>query len=224
MLWQLTAGNNMPGFQEVALTNASFAPIFAWFNQRAPKVAPRRKWAMIALRDGLDSNDTVRFPEDKFGEATFENQARLTAIAAAFSERGAREEDPVAAASIGNGAKSFDRDGMNDVGWNVFRGNYGVRLTQLAPTKTSVGWWRVGPLSQWFGRFGRGFEHGSGKDTMGFVVEESMKAATSAQVTVSLRVVWFSNASVAGAQFALQYDAHGGCKTALEVDVGSSGV
>ena len=40
-----------------------------------------------------------------------------------------------------------------------------------------------------------------------------------------LRVVWFSNATASpGARFALQYDSlSGGCKSAFEADVGSSG-
>ena len=83
---------------------------------------------------------------------------------------------------------------------------------------------------------------------MGFVLDESMRAkakdlpkngsasggALSARVrqqedqegvvSYSLRVVWFSNATTPGAQFALQYDSlSGGCKSAFEVDVGSSG-
>ena len=247
LLWQLTAGNNMPSFQEVALTNESFAPLFSWFTKVAPRVAPRQQWAIIALRDGLDSNDTARFPEDQFGKATYKNKARLLNIAAAFAERGAREEDPAAAASIGNGAASFNRRGMNDVGWNVYRDNYGVRLAQLAPRETSVGWWRVGPPTQWYGRFGRGFHHASGRDTMGFVLDESMGAkvkvkglskngsasggALSAgirqqeQVSYALRVVWFSNATSPGARFAIQYDSlSGGCKSAFEADVASSGI
>ena len=71
LLWDLTSGNDMPSFEHTTLANSSFAPLFAWFNRHAPSLhAPPRsqRTALISLRDGLDSNDTARFPEAEFGK------------------------------------------------------------------------------------------------------------------------------------------------------------
>jgi len=81
---------------------------------------PLDTWAggIIALRVGLDSADTERFPEDTFGEASRKNEGRLTAIAAAFAARGAAEGD--AKAATGSAMASRHRDSMNDVGWRIW--------------------------------------------------------------------------------------------------------
>lgn len=190
--------------------------------------------SVLALRDGLDSNDTERFPESDFGPAMISgkvNMDRLTRIAAAFTMRGAAEEDPTAAASLDHHTPpSYKRKGMNDVGWNIWRGNYGAWMTQLAPDETSVGWWRVGSRAQPYGRFARGFEHASGRDVLGFVLDTHLWGGLpleSPPAPISLRVVWFSGSNDAGVndtgRFQLKYDAETGCRTAAHIDVGNTG-
>ena len=157
----------------------------------------------------------------------------MLAIAAAFASRGAALEDPASAAKLGN-AGDYHRKGMNDVGWNIWRGNYGYRLEQLAPSATSVGWWRVGPHSQRFGRFARGFHHASSRDAMSFALATTMLGglplAPAAATPVSLRVIWYGGApngtatNVSFGSFTLRYDSQHGCKTAESVEVKSSGV
>ncbi len=41
----------------------------------------------------------------------------------------------------------------------------------ITPNKTSVGWWRVGSGKSIYGRFARGFENKSGKNTMYFDIK-----------------------------------------------------
>ena len=53
-------------------------------------------------------------------------------------------------------AAGRNRQLMDDVGWNIYPGNYGNGLiTQLKPLETSIGRWRVGPRDQHYGRFVR---------------------------------------------------------------------
>ena len=121
LLWQLTFGNDMPSLSWETLSNASYSPSYAWFNVHAPSVRPpASNWqgAFVALRDGLDANDTERFPEKTFGPAVSHNQERMLAIAANFSARGARQEDPSSATK--NPMQSRERKAMNDVGWGIW--------------------------------------------------------------------------------------------------------
>jgi hypothetical protein len=178
LMWQLTFGNDIPGLSEPSLLNASFEPFYRLFNRYAASVRPpvtADTWpgAIVALRDGLDSSDTSRFPEAVYGTATLQNQDRLLAIAKAHAPFGAAEGDPKAAAS--EPMASRRRTSMNDVGWRIWPGNYGNGLiTQLAPANTSIGWWRVGRKDEPFGRFARGFQRSTGRTAMGFQLDRRL--------------------------------------------------
>eukprot|EP00937_MAST-01D_sp_MAST-1D-sp2_P006900 g6900.t1 len=247
LLWQLTFGVDMPGLSEPNLVNATYAPLYRVFNRYAGSVYKHAAAAdaavgvgtgagmdtsgwvggIVVLRDGLDSADTVRFPEATYGAAQRENQQRLLAIAAdpRFKARGAVELDPVAAAGVA--MKSRHRNAPNDVGWRVHAGNYGNGLlAQLAPANSSVGWWHVGPPDQPYGRFARGFEAASGRGTMAFVLDTRLwgglplPAGGTGPAVLKLRVTYLEQP---GAAFELLYDAASGCKSAHAVGGGSSG-
>jgi hypothetical protein len=191
-----------------------FAESFEYFNKYAGYKDPRdSKGVWCALRDGLDSKDTLRFPEAQFGAIDDEN--RETNIANAFADYGALQEEPNA-----------DRDPffcmlnttkMNDVGYNIWPGNYRMFLYQYDPNGTSQGYWRQGPLDQPYGRFARGFDHESGKDTMYFDIDNGFffDKPHGGEYQVKIRVVYLDKGT---GTWSLRYDAIGDPqKTALSV-------
>ena len=256
LLWQLTFGVDMPGLSEPNLLNASYAPYYRDVFNRYASSIPReeastdpeaagagagaggvvtdetRGWVggIVALRDGLDSADTVRFPEAKYGTADISNEKRLLAIAndPALKARGAVVGDPVAAAS--NADKSRQRNKPNDVGWRIWSGNYGNQMiTQLAPDATSVGWWHVGPKDQPYGRFARGFEAKSGRTQISFVLDKRLwgglplppaLSTALAPAVLKLRIIYLEQEH---AGFEVAYDSHAGCRTVQTVTGGTSG-
>ncbi len=182
------------------------------------------KWVggIIALRDGLDSANTDRFPEATFGTAVVSNQARLLAIARAFKDHGAAEGDPDSA-SQNTAMASRSPKSMNDVGWRVMEGNFGNgAITQNAANTTSVGWWRVGEKTDPYGRYARGFESASGKTAMSFSLDNGLWGGLplSESLDLTLRVVFYDNNN---AGFNVAYDSSAGCKNVSSVTTGTSG-
>ncbi|NNJ70574.1 MAG: hypothetical protein HKP10_04715 [Kiritimatiellales bacterium] len=165
--------------------------------------------AFCALREGLDSSDTVKFPESEFGEASIKNEERYLAICASRSAYGAKMDD-VNGVLAGMMKQRRGQQGLNDSGWEIFRGNYERFLHQIDPDQTSVGWWRVGgkitSSSPVYGRFARGFEHKSGKDAMAFDIKDSFFAGKplSGAYPITVRVVYYDKGK---GQWALEYDA-----------------
>ena len=151
---------------------ASYTPAYRWFNQHAAEVRPpASNWrgAFVALRDGLDANDTARFSEASFGRSVSHNANRMVLIAQHFAAQGAAQEDPRTATL--NPMASRSPKAMNDVGWRIWAGNYGTgRMRQLSPNASSIGRWRVGPKDQPYGRFARSFAATEGKTAMGFAL------------------------------------------------------
>jgi hypothetical protein len=226
LLELLTFALDMPGLSEPQLFDG-WASFYDTFNRYAGSVRPpARDWVggIVALRDGLDSANTDRFPEATFGAAVVTNKARLLAIAQAFKSRGAAEGDPDSAAQPVP-MDSRTPKAMNDVGWRVLEGNFGNgAITQVAANETSVGWWRVGSKADPFGRYARGFESASGKTAMSFVLDTRLwgglpLAAGGGGVSLLLRVVYF-DAKRAG--FTVAYDAGSGCRNATSVTTGES--
>jgi hypothetical protein len=177
LMWQLTFGNDMPGLTGSTLINDNFIPLYRnVFNRYATSIRPpATHWigGIVMLRDGLNSANTKRFSESKYGHAKRDNAGRMKAIVKDFAHKGAAIGDIHAA--TGRDMDSRHPHKLNDVGWNVYEGNYGNGLlTQLSPSDTSVGLWQVGPKDQEFGRFARQFEHSSGKTAMGFVLDERL--------------------------------------------------
>jgi len=226
LLELLTFGLDMPGLSEPQMIDA-WAFFYDIFNRYAGSVRPpASKWVggIVALRDGLDSANTDRFPEAAFGAAVVTNKNRLLAIAKAFAARGAAEGDPDAAAQ-NNAMDSRSPKAMNDVGWRVLEGNFGNgAIAQLAANETSIGWWRVGSKSEPFGRYARGFESASGKSAMSFVLDKALwgglpLAAGGGGLALTLRVVYFDSGN---AGFAVAYDAGAGCRNATSVATGET--
>lgn len=153
--------------------------------------------AFCALRDGLDALDYERFPKEPYGEAYLDPKAadqsaqvaRVQNIIKAFASRGAVQGD------IDNGnqvvMQNRDASAMNDVGWNIWDSNYQLHMKQIDPNGTSVGWWRVGPTDQPYGRFARGFEQSSGKAAMYFDLDDNFyHGQPDGSRKVMLRVVY----------------------------------
>lgn len=195
------------------LSDPGYQPAFSFFNryagQKDPATAPG---AWCGLRDGLDSSDTKRFPEAEYGESLLTNKDRFLKITAAFASRGAIQGDPEG--GLISGIKSKNLKALNDVGWEIYTGNYELFLEQLEPASTSVGFWRVGPKDQPYGRYARGFQHSSGRDSLYFRLDGRF-LPTGGGRQVSVRVVYFDQGV---GTWALRYQGEGGnLRTAIEV-------
>ncbi len=185
---------------------------FKFFNKYAGQTrAAEATGAFCALREGLDAADAKKFPESVYGEVSGKDAKRLLAICASRAAYGAKMED-VGGVDKGMMHQRRNQEGLNDVGFEVFPGNYERFLHQIDPDKTSVGWWRVeGEItanSPVYGRFARGFEHSSGKNTMGFALKDSFfgNKTLKGAYPVTVRVVYFDKGK---GQWALHYDAVG---------------
>ncbi|MCX7014354.1 MAG: beta-galactosidase [Candidatus Sumerlaeota bacterium] len=214
---------------DAILGDRRYFPAFEFFNRYAGQKDPATcPGAWCALRDGLDSADTARFPEQEFGEARLDNVDRCLAIAKAFAANGARQGDQQGGTTTGVRNRSLRA--LNDVGWEIYAGNYEMFLEQIDPKATSVGHWRVGPHEQPYGRYARGFDHASGKDAMCFRLDKNFFSAASSSAgfpagksdpstanrQVDVRVVYFDAGK---GRWALQYAAAGGSmKKAIEVE------
>jgi hypothetical protein len=217
-LWGLHNGQDMHNQLDTDLTNPAYADAFAFYSKYAGYKDPRDSTgAWIALHDGLDARDTVRFPEARFGKADRTNTARYTAISRAFAAYGARQDD-----LAGSGSTSFTA--LNDVGWAVYPGNFQMYLSQINPAGTSQGLWRVGSKDQAYGRFARRFDHASGKDRMAFNIDDRFFAGQplNGGYPVTIRVVYLDQGT---GRWALTYDAVGNAeKTAVVVTKTNTGL
>ena len=194
------------------LQNPDYHPAFEFYSRYAGYKDPRDSHgAWCALRDGIDYADTGRFPEATFGELGrgADNRSRYDAIVAAMKPFGAAQSP------TGYGRRT-NWNGMDDVGFEIHRGNYELYLHQIAPNETSQGLWRVGPKDQFYGRFARRFDHAAGKDAMYFNLDDGFFGAPlQGKYEVEVRVVYFDEGR---GKFALKYDAVGDTqKTALEI-------
>jgi hypothetical protein len=165
-----------------ALKDRANWPACVFFNKYAghkdPATAPA---AFCALRDGLDASDFNRFPAAVFGGKPGQKKevARYLRIAETYAAYGARMADPEKA--IGGGMLNRKSSGPNDVGWDMLPGNYSRFLTQIDPGSGDVGRWNIDESI--YGRFGRAFEHQSGKKQMRFHLDAGFAAK---QVKVSV--------------------------------------
>lgn len=225
-VWNLHFGLDILLHQAPSFVDRRWDTGFAFFSEYAgrknPATAPG---AFCALRDGLDAADTRRFPVATFGAGTFKGRdddaaiARTEKIAAAFADHGARQGD--GEKSIRPTMQNRSATKMNDVGWNIERGNYQRYLTQYDPNGTSVGWWRQGPADQPYGRFARSFDSKAGKTAMFFNLDERFYAGKPPAKPVTVRVVYLDRGTGA---WALKYDAASDNeKTALAVTNANTG-
>lgn len=192
---------------------------FHFFNKYAGQIYPATATdAFCALHKGLDAADTVAYPDAKYGRASQGNAERMEKIRAAYAKYGAANDDKKAL-SYGQVQQRGDQAGFNDVGWDIWPGNYSRLLDQIDPDATSVPLWRVGgpitPTSPIYSRFARGFEPASGKDAMYFKLHDGFSQDAKPKV-MSITVVWYD--AQAGSSWKLDYDGGGRTmKTALTV-------
>lgn len=218
-LWVLHFGIDIQQNAEDVLRDPRHAEGFAFVSKygghKDPAASPG---AWCALRDGLDAAGLERFPAALFGEGAFSNRspekergiARCLKIAAAFADRGALQGDPEKA--MYRTMQNRDAKAMNDVGWNIWPGNYYRYLKQHDPNGTSVGYWRVGPKDQPYGRFARGFDVATGRNAMHFDLDDAFPAKR-----VKVRVVYLDRGT---GSWALKYDGSRTAATVKNADTG----
>ena len=181
---------------------------FYFFNRYAGQIYPKTATdAFCALHKGLDASDTKAYPEEKFGKASQRNVERMEKIVAAYAKYGAAIDDKNVF-QLGNVEQRRQQTGFNDVGWDIWPGNYGRLLEQIDSEETSIPLWRVGgpitPMSSIYSRFARGFEHASGKDAMVFKLQDGFSQDTKPKV-MAVNVVWYD--AEPGSTWKLDYDA-----------------
>jgi hypothetical protein len=208
-LWMLTYGIDIFNVREETLdTGMTYSGVFNFFAERAGYKNPKTaRYAYVALRDGLDQSDTVRFPQSSFGVYSGVNSLeRYKNITLAFASYGAKQGDVSGQADPGlDQAKQLNA--LNDVGFKIWPGNYGKYLDQINPNGTSQGYWRVGSTSQPYGRYARGFNTSKG-NRMYFNVDNTMFATggLAGKEQIQIRVVYFDKGT---GTWALHYDATG---------------
>jgi hypothetical protein len=219
-LWMLTYGLDalMVREKHVSGENAiKHSTAYQFFADYAGyKSAEDSHGAWCALRDGLDYSDKVRFPEDKFGPiVNGRNIDRYLKIANAFSERGAKMGETEYCWTDGV-TWTKKAKAMNDVANNIWKDNYGMFMTQYKPNETSVGYWRVGSKEESYGRFARGFEHATGKNTLYFNIDDALffNKPLAGAYPIEVKVIYFDSGK---GKWELRYDATSGSKTAFTV-------
>ena len=175
-------------------------PALTFFTKYAgQKDATKATNAMCALKDGLDASDAVRFPASTYGTVSQTNQSRYQNIVSKYTAFGAKLDD-VRAATLKE-QDNLDAKGLNDVGWNVFPGNYDRYLHQLTPNTTSVGYWNVisSNPSSMYGRFARGFDIPTNKKALNFDVDDAFlgNAPLNGKYTATIDVTYLDAGTAA---------------------------
>ncbi|MCF8379214.1 MAG: beta-galactosidase [Bacteroidales bacterium] len=175
------------------LAEPRWYPALDVFNKYAgnkfPGISP---YAFAALKDQLNADDTIRFPENIYGVATKTNTERVLKICSSFADHGAIVED--LDLSLAGSHSSRARRGYNDVGWDRIDTDYRMYLYSIDQVETSVGWWHIGPKESPYGRFARGFEHSTGKDTLFFKFHKDFFPGNGKKVgNLKFRIVWLDN-------------------------------
>lgn len=205
-----------------ALQEAQTRPIlhdvFKMFNKYAPQAYPSAATAAYSIfHEGLNSQNTTKFPVSIYGSANQSNQARYLAICSAYTSRGAQMDD-VFAATKGQVYQRDSQTGYNDAGWNIQEGNYERWITQIKPDSTSIGLFRVrGALntsSSIYDRFARSFQNSSGKNTMYFKFDANVFALANPDSLV-FKMIWLDKTP--NSTWALKYYNASGLQTALTV-------
>ena len=178
----------------------AFSSRYSYYKR--PQTSP---YAFIALRDVLDSADTVRFPEGAYGKAVQSNRERVEKIESEFQKYGAKVGDLDAATSLSGADYLLQSKAINDVGFGLIDRNYSRFIKQIDANKTSVGLWRVGPADQPYGRYARAFEHKSGKDALYFGFDKDFFGKDGNPVgPLTFRVVWLDKTT---GSWGFSYDA-----------------
>jgi len=193
------------------LDNSTYFPGYDFYAKYAGEKDPAcSQGAFCALRDGLDASDFTRFDVATYGNGTIDAfGSRALSIANFYASFGAKQPDTVH--SNGSAMNQKYATDMNDVSWNTISGNYERYLSQWNANGTSVGYWRVGSITQEYGRFARGFQHSSSKDSMHFDVKDSILYKNNGvnAIDIDVRVVYYDTSI---AKWQLIYDAIGNTK------------
>jgi hypothetical protein len=187
-LYALHSGLDIWNLPQKILEDPTYYQALDIFDKYAGYKYPERSpVAFCALRDQLNADDTIRFPESKFGEANRKNTDRVQKICAAFASHGAivQDLDKTLAGSLA----SRGRTGYNDVGWSCIDDDYSLYLYPIDKLETSVGWWHLGPKDKPYGLEARGFEHASGKDALYFKFHADFFKTIPAK-SLKFRIVW----------------------------------
>ena len=175
----------------------AFASRYSYYKQS--QTSP---YAFIALRDVLDSADTLRFPERRYGIAKQSNADRVNKIEEEFKKYGAKVGDLPAATALSGSNYLYEAKAMNDVGFELIARNYSRFITQIYANETSVGLWRVGPTDQPYGRYARGFENSSGRNRMYFDLDDNF-LSLKAKESITLKIIYLNKGT---GKFSIRYD------------------
>ena len=175
----------------------AFASRYSYYKQ--PQTSP---YAFIALRDVLDSADSIRFPEEKYGKTAQSNAERVNKIEAEFNKYGAKVGDLHAATSLTGSNYLYEAKAMNDVGFELIARNYSRFITQIDANESSIGLWRVGPTDQPYGRYARGFENSSGRKRMYFDLDDNFFSIDS-KANITLKIIYLDKGT---GKFSVRYD------------------
>ena len=178
---------------EEAQSRPELHDVFKMFNKYSKQMYPRTADAAYSiLHEGLNAENTVKFPTSIYGPANRSNQARYIAICNAYASRGAQMDD-VYAATQGQVYQRDSQTGYNDAGWNIEEGNYERWLTQINPDSTSIGLFRVRGVidanSSKYDRFARSFENSTGKNTMYFKFHSDMFTLSNPD-SLTFKITW----------------------------------
>lgn len=188
------------------LNDPLFDSAFSFFNKYAGQKDPAKATnAMCALRDGLDASDAIRFPSAIFGNIS-KTAFRFNKVLQPFVSYGAKLED--VSNAVLTETENLTANGINDVGWRIFAGNYDRYIHQINANATSAGYWNVqsADVNSMYGRFARGFDLANGKDALYFDVDSAFLRNTpvDGQYPVMIEITYLDKG--AGA-FQLFYDA-----------------
>ena len=182
---------------------------FTFFNKYAGQKDPAKSTnAMCALKDVLDAADGVRFPASLYGNVSQGNTQRYVNIANKYASKGALLED-VRSATLSE-MDNIRASGTNDVGWNLFSGNYERYLHQINASQTSVGYWNIQSAepNAMYGKYGRGFDIANNMTALYFDVDNAFLSnkSLSAKYQVTIEVTYLDQGR---GSWQLYYDAKG---------------
>lgn len=198
---------------EYAYNHPEIQETFRFFNKYAGQIYPETATAAyIIFHEGLNSANTQKFPEDKYGEAKSNNVERYIAICndPVYKSRGAKMDDPKGA-TLGQVRQRDSQTGYNDAGWNIEEGNYSRWIEQIDPDNTSVAIFRVrGEIdksSSKYDRFARRFDSENNINTMYFRYNEEV-FSSKAPKNLKYKIVWLDK--IAGSEWQFAYTTSGG--------------
>jgi len=230
--------NIQPDAGAGVLDGKLYQPLWKFLNRYSGVRWPwQSRGAWIGFRDGLDCMDTDRFSEKKFGKMPVKQSsdgypkivgcdvptARAIAICKAHTAQNCTIES--IKGLCGGAMKQRRMCGINDVSFGNWRSDYGNFITRTS-TVDSVGWWRVGPVDQLFGRFARGFANPANTSaTIGLRLDTGLFGGlplkSSDATALTVRIVFFDDKK--NGTFSVYYDSQSGSKKLFRAKKQGSG-